>query len=128
MIAAAIALVLALGFFLVWHFCGPQNDTEAGAKTVTVSVVHGDGSTKEFSIRTDAEFLRQALGELKLVSGDETEYGLFIKTVDGETADDAAQEWWCITKGGEMLNTGVDDTPVKDGDCFELTLKVGYDF
>ena len=54
-------------------------------------------------------------------------YGLYILTADGETADEDNQEWWCITQGGEQLNTGADQTPIADGDRFELTLTVGYD-
>ena len=44
----------------------------------------------------------------------------------GVTADDANQEWWCFTKGGEMLETGVDSTPIADSDTFEITLTQGY--
>ena len=62
----------------------------------------------------------------KLIAGDESEYGLFVKTVDGRTADDAKQEWWCFTKGGETLMTGVDDTPIADKEKFEITLTVGW--
>ena len=62
----------------------------------------------------------------RLIAGDESEYGLFVKTVDGETADDANQEWWCFTKGGEMLMTGVDDTMIADGEQYEATLTVGW--
>ena len=51
---------------------------------------------------------------------------MFITTVDGETADDSKEQWWCITKGGEMVNTGADQTPIQDQDQFELTLKEGY--
>ena len=32
-----------------------------------------------------------------------------------------------VTKSGEMVNTGADQTPIADGDAFELTLTVGYD-
>lgn len=127
-IAVALLVVLVAAVALIWHFAGPANDADSSAKTITVTVVHGDGSTKDFSISTDAEFLRGALEQEQLASGDESEYGLFVKTVDGETADDANQEWWCFTKGGEMLNTGVDDTPIADGDTYEITLTVGYDF
>ena len=49
-----------------------------------------------------------------------------VETVDGETADEGNQEWWCLTKGGEMWNYGVDDTQIEDGDAFEFTLTVGY--
>ena len=69
-----------------------------------------------------------ALDEQKLIEGTESEYGIYIKTVDGITANEENQEWWCITKGGETLFTGADTTPIADGDHFELTLTVGYDF
>ncbi|MBQ5987536.1 MAG: DUF4430 domain-containing protein, partial [Clostridia bacterium] len=80
----------------------------------------------EISIRTDAETLRGALEQESLIAGDEGEYGLFVKTVDGETADDAKQEWWCLTKGGEMWMNGVDTTEIADGDAYEFTLTVGW--
>ena len=64
--------------------------------------------------------------ENELVAGEIGQYGLFITTVDGETADDSKQQWWCITKGGEQGNTSADTTPIGDGDQFELTLTQGY--
>ena len=73
-----------------------------------------------------AEFLRGALEDAKLVEGEESDYGLFVKTVDGVTADDANEEWWCFTKGGEPVMTSVDSTPIADGDTFEITLTTGY--
>ncbi len=127
-IVGVVFLVLVAALALVWHFCNPANNTQVGAKEITVTVTHGDGSTKEFTISTDEEYLRAALESQKLISGDDNEYGLYIKTVDGETVNEANQEWWYLSKGGQMLNTGVDDTPIADGDCFELSFTVGYDF
>ena len=127
-IALIIFAVLIAVAVLAWCFFGPQNDVQTGSKEITVTVVHGDGSSKDFKFRTDAEYLGEALKEQKLVEGDETEYGLFITAVDGETADAASEQWWNSTKGGEMLMTGVDMTPIADGDNFELTLTTGYDF
>ena len=46
--------------------------------------------------------------------------------VDGETVDDANQEWWCLTKGGEMWNYGAYATELSNGDTYELTFTVGY--
>lgn len=103
-----------------------SSGTSVTAKTITVKVVHKDGSEKELSVETDADNLRGALEPDGIIAGEESEYGLFVKTVDGETADDANQEWWCVTKGGEMLNTGVDDTKIADGETYEFTLTVGY--
>ena len=87
-----------------------------------VEVVHGDESAKEFTYHTDAEYLGQVLVEEKLVKGESSQFGLYITTVDGETAQESENQWWRVTQDGEMVNTGVDTTPVQDGDHFELTL------
>lgn len=119
-VAVALAVVLMAGAYLLFMPKG-----QAGLKSLTVDVVHGE-TVKAFAIQTDAAYLRGALDQQKLVSGEESAYGLFIKTADGYTADDAKQEWWCVTKDGEMVSTGVDTTPIADGDHFELTLTTGY--
>lgn len=89
---------------------------------MVVEVVHGDESAKEFTYHTDAEYLGQVLVEEKLVKGESSQFGLYITTVDGETAQESENQWWRVTQDGEMVNTGVDTTPVQDGDHFELTL------
>lgn len=127
LIAVLILVALVAAVALIWHFNNPANDANSFDKTIEINVVHGDGSKKDFKIETNEEFLRGALEQEKLVEGDESEYGLFIKTVDGETADDANQEWWCINGAdGEMLPTGVDDTAISDGDTYEFVLTVGW--
>ena len=125
-IAVAVLAALVAIFAVVAIVTKPE--TDAGSKSVTVEVIMADGSSKEFTAKTDAEFLGTVLlDELKLVEGEMGDYGLYIKTVNGYTANDANQEWWCLTKGGEDVMTGADYTPIYDGDKFELTLKVGYD-
>ncbi len=118
-----LALVLAL--VMVFALCACSGGGKSAA--VTVTVVHGGGSTKDFNIKTDKEMLGEALTDEKLIDGEDGPYGLFVKTVDGETADDAAQEWWCLTKGGGTVNTGIDSTPVEDGAAYELTLMTGWE-
>lgn len=97
-----------------------------GSKTITLTVVHGDGTSNDITVSTDAENLRDALEAEGIIAGEDSPYGMFVQTVDGETADDGQQEWWCLTKGGEMWNYGVDDTEIADGDVYEFTLTVGY--
>ena len=124
-IAVAVLLVLVVGALLAWNHFKPA--AQVGAKTIVLEVVHGDASTKSFSIQTDAENLRGALEqEDGLIAGSDSEYGLFVETVDGETANMDNQEWWCFTKGGEMLMTGVDDTMIADGEQYEATFTVGW--
>ena len=91
-----------------------------------MNVVFADGTQNSHTISTSEEYLRGALEQAALIAGEEGEYGLFVKTVDGVTANDANQEWWCFTKGGETLEAGVDSTPIADGDTFEITLTQGY--
>lgn len=120
-IALLVVVLLLLGAYFIWKPKGKE-----GEKTISVEVIANDETVSEYTIKTQEKFLRKALEEKELIQGKEDQYGLFIQTVDGITANDANQEWWCITKGGEQVTTGVDATPIEDGDSFELTLKVGY--
>ena len=85
-----------------------------------------DTETTDFTIVTDAEYLRQALEQENLVEGSESEYGLFVTTVNGVTADDSQQQWWRFTRNGEMVETGIDTTPIADGETYEITLITGW--
>jgi len=122
-IGVIVVAVLAVGLWLVYD--NFREKPVEGSKTITVEIINGD-SDKTITIKTDAEYLRAALEEEDLIAGDESDYGLYVKTVDGYTVDEANQEWWCFTKDGETLYTGVDDTPIADGDKYEITLTVGW--
>lgn len=117
---AAVAAVL-LGVYLM-----ERPETTAGEKELTIQVVHGDQSEKTFEVTTSAEFLADVLKEHDIVQGEDGPYGLYILTADGETVDEDNQEWWCVTRSGESLTTGASETPVADGEHYELTLTVGY--
>lgn len=119
----SVVMVLVLAFGLA--ACGPKNES-GDARSVTVTVVHGDKTSKDFTYSSAADTLGDALVEEGLIAGEVGTYGLFVKTVDGETADDSKEQWWCLTKGGDSVNTGVDSTPFTDGDSFEFTLMEGY--
>lgn len=125
LVLAVVALVAVAAIALgLWFALKPQGTQ--GEKNITVNVVFADGTQNSHAISTSEEYLRGALEQEALIAGEESDYGLFVKTVDGVTADDANQEWWCFTKGGKMLETGVDSTPIADGDTFEITLTQGY--
>ncbi len=124
-IVAVVALIAAIAVFAGVYFAFGRPETSAGSKTVTIEVAAPDYSNTH-KIKTDAEFLGDALKEEGIIEGEESQYGLFITSVDSIKADDSKQQWWCITKGGADVMTGVDVTPIADGDTFELTLKEGY--
>lgn len=126
LIAGIVLAVMVLAALFCWKSFAPQ--AVEGDKTITVEVIHGDGSTKEFTIHTDSETLGAALMEEELLVGEDGPYGLFVTAVDGETVDSAKEEWWNFSKNGEALMTGVDSTMIADGEQYEITFTVGYDF
>jgi len=124
-IAVLCLAAVAIALLLVWRTLTPKG--EAGTKTVYVQVLHGDGSARDFTLKTQEAYLGPALVAGGVVEDNQSAYGLYILTADGETADEGNQEWWKITKGGQQVDTGADSTPIADGDGFELTLTVGFD-
>lgn len=122
LIAALVLVAIIIAFALI---SGRANQPVQGAKTIVVTIVNGD-VTVEKTIQTEAEFLRGALDQENLIEGIEQQYGLYVLSVNGITADESLQQWWCFTKGGETLNTGVESTPIADGDAFEATLMTGW--
>jgi len=124
LIVLLVLIVLIAGAALTYVLFS-QKPVE-GMKTITVDVIHKDGTKKTFRIKTTEEFLRGALEQEDLIKGTDSQFGMFVETVDGENVDAGSQEWWCFTQNGESLMTGVDVTPIKDGDHYEITFTVGW--
>ncbi len=124
LLAVVVLLVLVLVAGACWVAFGPKG--LEGSKTITVDVTHKDMTTNTFTIKTDEEYLRQALEQENLISGTDSDYGMYILTVDGETVDEANQEWWCYTKSGETVTYGVDSCPIADGDHYEFKINIGW--
>lgn len=125
-IAVTVFILLIAVFAAVWLIADPLGSADGSDKTLSITVTHGDGTEKSFTVKTNEEFLASALENEKLIEGTQGEYGIWITAVDGETADEDAQQWWCLTKNGEMLMTGADMTPIADGESYELTLTEGW--
>lgn len=120
LILGIVALAVVIGLMAgIWMATRPE--TEAGSKGYTVTVIHKDGSEKIFEYRTDAEYLAEALLEEGLVSGEDSQYGLTIITVDGEAAVWATDSaYWAIYVGEEAAITGASEIPVYDGSTYKL--------
>lgn len=124
LIAVLALLLAAAALFFLYRTFAPG--AQAGTKHISVTVVHADGAKRDFSYDTEREYLGEVLSDEELVSGEMGAYGLYIKTVDGETVDESQQQWWCLTRGGGQVDTSADLTPIADGEQYELTLTVGY--
>ena len=130
-----ISVLLTVAFILCFCACGTAvnadelwenaiylEDTELGTgeKTVTVEVKAGEKSVV-FTLKTDASILGDVLLEHSLIEGEEGPYGMYIKKVNGITADyDVDQSYWGFYKDGEYMITGVDTTEFSSGESFEL--------
>lgn len=123
-----IAILVLAAFLLVaaacWFAFGPK--AVIGNKTITVEISHLDGTTNTYTIETDEEYLRQALEQESLIEGSDSQYGIYILTMDGETVNEAQQQWWSYTKSGEQVNYGVDSCPITDGDHYEFAISIGW--
>lgn len=121
---AAAVIAVALLFTGVWYFTRPA--AGEGSKTISVEVVHKDGTEKVFTYHTDADYLGEVILEAGLVEGEDGPYGLYILEADEERAvyeEDGA--YWALFQGEEYAVTSADQTPINDGDAFSLVYTVG---
>ena len=92
-----------------------------GATVFTFVVVDGEGKETVFEIHTDKVTVGDALLEVELIAGDASEYGLYVKTVNGITADyDVDGTYWAFYINGEMAMSGVDTTNVEEGATYSF--------
>ena len=85
------------------------------------SVVDQDGSETHFEIHTDKETVGEALAELGVIEGEDSEYGLFVKTVNGVTVDfEKDGKYWAFYINGEYAESGVDTVAVTEGDSYSF--------
>ena len=129
---SVLSLVLVAAMVLMFAGCGQnqgtetsdpsQNQQEVVEKEFTFEVTELDGTKKEFQVKYDTEqSVGEALVNEKLISGEVGQYGLMVDTVDGQKYDyneDGA--YWAFYVNGEYAMTGVDTTPIKDGEVYSF--------
>lgn len=124
LILYCLLVALLTGAFAVWQTYKPE--ARQGSKTITVNIDHLEGEDKTYTIHTDEEYLRGALEQENLIDGTESEYGLYVLTVDGETADETEMQWWGYDVNGTLAEYGVDGQVVTDGDVYDFALNTGW--
>lgn len=105
-------LVLLTSLFFIVSCDNKESDTEL---TFTFEVVHLDGTEKTFEVKTYKTMLGDALIEKGYIAGFQSNYGLTVETVDGETHKWGGDVYWMLYINGEMAPTGVDSTEIVDG-------------
>lgn len=90
-----------------------------GSTEFPFTVVDKEGKETSFEIHTDKETVGEALEELGLIAGEESEYGLYVKTVNGITLDyDTDGMYWAFYINEEYASAGVDSTAITKGDSY----------
>lgn len=105
-----------------------EQDTQSGPEVVgegntvfTFTVVDVDGNEKVYEVHTDKTTVGEALLELELIAGEDSEYGLYVKTVDGISLDyETDGKYWAFYINGEYAMTGVDATPITEGESYSF--------
>ena len=102
----------------------PPIEIGEGATAFTFEITHMDGSQKTYAVKTDAQTVGEALVSLGLIAGEDGAYGLYVKTVDGETVDwDTHQKYWSFYENGAMSMNGVDQTNVVAGATYAFRVE-----
>lgn len=124
---AAIALLVVAGVMAAVYFATrPTVQGWTGSKTITVTVVHSDGKSEDFVFNTDEAYLGEVLQKGDFITGTPGEFGLYIETVDGETASwEENGAYWAFYVGEEYATTSVDLTPITDGAVYKLVYTLG---
>lgn len=95
-----------------------------GATVFDFTVTDKDGNVTAFEIHTDKTIVGEALLELELIAGDVGDYGLYVKKVNGITADyDVDQTYWAFYINGEYAMSGVDTTKITAGDSYSFKVE-----
>ena len=95
-----------------------------GALTFNFNVVDGEGNVTKYVINTDKTIVGEALLDLKLIEGDEGDFGLYVKKVNGIEADyDKTGTYWAFYENGAYAAKGVDQTTVVNGTTYEFRVE-----
>lgn len=120
-----LACALLIGLVCCWYFLyqkprSAAKVTDGASVSITVNVTHRNGQTKEFTFRTSAALLSDALEMENLMQAHEDTYGLYIDAMDGEEAKLEDSAAWVFERNGSQCETGVSDTLIEDGDVYDF--------
>ena len=96
-----------------------ETDFGTGANTFTFEVTNAEGTTKSFTVHTDETVVGKALLDAGLIAGEDSDYGLYVKTVMGITLDyETDGKYWAFYVDGAYAATGVDQTALTAGSTY----------
>ena len=92
-----------------------------GETVFPLTITDAEGASITITVKTDEETVGTARQNCGLVEGEDSEYGLYIKTVNGTTLDyDEDGMYWGFYVDGVYAVKSADQTEIASGKAFEL--------
>ena len=97
----------------------PANAVGEGSTSFVFTVTFVDGTSKNYTVYTDKTTVGGALLDAGLIAGEDSQYGLYVKTVDGVTHDyNTDGKYWAFYVDGAYSMSGVDTTEIEAGKVY----------
>ncbi len=95
-----------------------------GETSVSLTVADSDGEKISCTILTNKKTVGDALSELGIIAGEEGQYGIYIKTVNGKTYDfEKDGKYWAFYVNGEYAQKGIDKTEIDEDAVYMLKVE-----
>ena len=95
-----------------------------GQTQFSFSVVDLAGNVTDFTVCTDEKTVGDALLACHLIAGDNAQYGLYVKTVNGITADYEKDGcYWAFYVDGKYASSSVENTPIDPDKTYQFKVE-----
>ena len=120
-IIGAVVLVVLVAAMAFSYSAFREKPVE-GSKAITMEVVDDNGESTMYELKTDAEYLADAMKEAKIpFETSEGPYGLTVDSVHGIGGVFGVDPgYWGFFVNGDYCNYGISEQPVEDGDEFQI--------
>jgi len=99
----------------------PQTEIGEGETRFSFEIVDVNGASSFYLVSTDETMVGAALLEVGLIAGEESEYGLYVKTVAGTTLDYVKDgKYWAFYVDDEYAVSGVDTTEIDPSSVYSF--------
>ena len=122
-IAALVVAITAM----VFVYSNFKEQPVEGSKQISIEVINSAKESKVYELKTDAEYLQQAMDEAEGLEyeSEEGPYGPMVTSVNGEAAIfEENNAYWSFSVNGEYCNYGISEQPVEDGDAFQIVYTI----
>lgn len=86
-----------------------------GNTIFTFEIIDANNDITKYVVHTDEKTIGAALLKIGLIEGDESDFGLYVKVVNGIKADyNTNKAYWSLCIDGEYAMTGADSTDIEE--------------